>query len=637
MDKYTIAMKAGKKEIQNCLASHRSTELPVLNRILENVEVVGEIPLGLMDIPLDLVVGTKTSGRSSSFAPNFMPILNEGSEFAIKWSCLCEAHLREGIHDPIIAYEYMNNYYVLEGNKRVSVMKYFKADSIAGYVTRIIPARTDTPESRLYYEFLDFYQNTNINYIIFSREGSYIRLNYLLGHWKYERWTPEERFDFRSCYNRFSQAYEELDGKKLSITISDAFLIYIETFGYRDIKNASPEDIRTNIQKIWNDLATRSENIPPAVQYDPSPEQKKHFLSLLLPAKSEQVTKIAFIYGHTAESSDWTYAHELGRLHVAETFRDSIRTSVYDGIQTPDDVEDAIERAIADGNEMIFTTAPDFLPASLKSAANHPGIKILNCSQDASHTSLRTYSGRAFEAKFLVGVLAGIMTDTGKIGYIATHPIHGEIANINAFARGVKMVNSQARVYLEWTTLKDNQNVDLTDRFYSMGATYISHHDMIIPQSPTRQIGLFRVNGEIPVNLALPVWDWGRYYELIIRSVQNGSWNAEKKNDTDSAVSYWWGMSAGVIDVIYSSGVPQETQLLLNSLRRSICNYELTPFDGILTSQNNIVQPEAHYRLTAKEIISINWLADNIVGRIPDISELVPEAKPLVSIEGIRK
>ena len=349
------------------------------------------------------------------------------------------------------------------------------------------------------------------------------------------------------------------------------------------------------------------------------------------------MTKIAFIYQQTAETSGWTYAHELGRLHLEEAFQGTVKTSVYDGIHGIDGMDEILKRAIDDGNEMIFTTVPDFLPASLRAAVNHPEVKILNCSLTASYNSIRTYFGRIFEAKFLTGVLAGIMTDTDKIGYIADYPVHGITANINAFARGVKMVNPHAKVYLEWTSLKENVGVDLTDRFYSMGATYISHHDMIVPHNATKQFGLFRVNGETPVNLALPVWDWGKYYELIIRNIQHGAWSTDKRSETDSAVSYWWGMSSGVIDVIYSSGVPAEARTLLHSLRNSLCKYDITPFDGILTSQNGIVQPDANYRLNAKEVITIDWLADNIIGDIPHIYELVPEVQPLVRIEGIRK
>ena len=114
IEHYRLALKAGKKDLQTRTAQNLPTEMPALDSILENVEINYEVPLGLVDIPTELIVGTKTRGRTTSFAPNFMPVLDEASEFASKWSCLCDAHLREGIRDPIIAYEYMNRYYVLE-------------------------------------------------------------------------------------------------------------------------------------------------------------------------------------------------------------------------------------------------------------------------------------------------------------------------------------------------------------------------------------------------------------------------------------------------------------------------------------------------------------------------------------------
>ena len=91
------------------------------------MNIVAQEPLGLVDIPAESIVGTKTSGRHTAFAANFMPLLEEDTEFAVKWSNLCEAHLEEGIHTPIIAYEYLNKFYVQEGNKRVSVLKYYEA------------------------------------------------------------------------------------------------------------------------------------------------------------------------------------------------------------------------------------------------------------------------------------------------------------------------------------------------------------------------------------------------------------------------------------------------------------------------------------------------------------------------------
>ena len=242
-----------------------------------------------------------------------------------------------------------------------------------------------------------------------------------------------------------------------------------------------------------------------------------------------------------------------------------------------------------------------------------------------------------YEAKFLTGVLAGTMTDTDKIGYIADYPIYGMTANINAFALGVKMVNPDAKVYLEWSTARKNQNINLTDYFMGIGANYISNQDMIIPNRASRQFGLYRVTGELPVNLACPVWHWGKYYERIIRSIKNGVWNQEGKTDVEKALNYWWGMSAGVIDIIWSPAIPSGTKQLLEILRQAICNCSFSPFSGVICSQTGIIQQNENASLAPKDIITMNWLSDNIVGQIPTLDELKDESRKVVELEGTNK
>jgi hypothetical protein len=121
-----------------------------------------------------------------------MPLMPEKSEFARKWDNVLSYHMDQGIGDPIVAYEFMNRFYVLEGNKRVSVLKYMHADSIEGSVTRIIPYPENTLENRIYYEFLDFYKESQINYIWFSQAGSFRKLSDALGKKPVEKWTDEE-------------------------------------------------------------------------------------------------------------------------------------------------------------------------------------------------------------------------------------------------------------------------------------------------------------------------------------------------------------------------------------------------------------------------------------------------------------
>ena len=202
--------------------------LPVLDEILSHADIECEVSLGVMNIPLNQVVGTSTFGRTQAFASNFMPLLDYGSEFSVKWSCLVDAQIEEGIHDAIKVYEYMNKYYVVEGNKRVSVLKYFNSPTIAAEVTRKVPKRSDDPDIQIYYEFMDFFKLTKINYLQFSKLGSYPKLLTLVGKNNTDIWTDDECMDFSSFHTAFYKAFKEKGGNKLdNITCGDALLFSV--------------------------------------------------------------------------------------------------------------------------------------------------------------------------------------------------------------------------------------------------------------------------------------------------------------------------------------------------------------------------------------------------------------------------
>lgn len=176
IDCYQKALRQGQRDYREKMNAGQSPFLPVLDDILQNVPVENQIPLGQVEIPLELLVGTKTSGRTAAFASNFMPLLGLKTEFATKWINLCVSHLDEGIRDPITCYEYMGRFYVQEGNKRVSVLKYFDASSITGNVTRVVPQYSDDPAVQMYYEFMHFYPVMQNYLLTFTKPGSYARL-----------------------------------------------------------------------------------------------------------------------------------------------------------------------------------------------------------------------------------------------------------------------------------------------------------------------------------------------------------------------------------------------------------------------------------------------------------------------------
>lgn len=365
---------------------------------------------------------------------------------------------------------------------------------------------------------------------------------------------------------------------------------------------------------------------------DPADEKdiKKNIFERLFPI-SVPKQKVAFIHEETAETSAWTYAHELGRLHLQQMFSDQVSTACYDN-GSEENAEELLEAAVQNGSNLIFTTSPIFLKASLKAAIEHPEVKILNCSLNTSHRHIRTYYGRMYEPKFLMGAIAGALSENGKIGYIANYPIFGMAASINAFALGAKMVNPRAKIYLEWSTLK---NHDVEQSFAQKGIRYISGRDMIAPDSANRQFGLYRMGENGPWSLAMPVWHWGKFYEKMIWNIMDGSWKYDDASNETKGLNYWWGMSAGIVDVICSQHLPIGTARLIELLKKTICSGEFNPFSGILYSQQGIVQKDAGKALSPEEIITMDWLAENVIGSIPQKDALVEKAKAVVSLQGL--
>ena len=255
---YAGALKKGRRQYQLSVSKGEYPYLPVLDDILSYTDIASEVSLGIIDVPLDKIVGTKTKGRTSAFANNFMPLLSEKSEFGAKWAELYNYQITEGIQEPIVAYEFMNKYYVQEGNKRVSVLKYLNAFSIAASVIRLIPKRTDDLDNRLYYEFLDFYQVSFNCDIWFSKEGSYDRLLKAMGKKKEEVWSEEERSDFKATYDLFSKAFQETGGDSYDMTCSDAFLIYIELFSYELVRQRTKTQMEKDLVKIKDELLLAS-------------------------------------------------------------------------------------------------------------------------------------------------------------------------------------------------------------------------------------------------------------------------------------------------------------------------------------------------------------------------------------------
>ncbi|MCM1043921.1 MAG: BMP family ABC transporter substrate-binding protein [Candidatus Gastranaerophilales bacterium] len=629
---YSTALKQGRRSYQSALTKGEYPYLPVLDDILSYTEVTTPVNLGLIDIPLSRIVGTKTAGRTNAFANNFMPLLPENSEFAYKWASLYDHQIDDGIRDPIVAYEFMNQFYVLEGNKRVSVMKHLQTYSIPGTVTRLIPKRTEDRENRLYFEFLDFYEVSQYCDIWFTKEGSYAKLLKLMGKQEGEVWSDDDRLFFQSAYSSFAKAFHMAHGEKLELTVSDGFLIYVEIYGYEQVVKETDLEMYQGLQKMWTEIKLADKGNPVELLQDPE-KAKSTLLGRLIPTNSitPEMLKIAFIYPKTTETSGWAYAHELGRLHLEQVFEGKLETMSFDRADTDEEVQNAIEQAVEAGCNLIFTTAIQMVNQSVRSAILHPKVRIYNCSILMSYSSICTYYARMYESKFLMGAIAAALSRTDRLGYVADYPIYGTLANINAFALGAKMINPYVKVHLEWTKVKE-QNA--RERLKQEGIVFISDSDMITPEHASREYGLYakKEDGSLE-NLATPIWHWGKFYERIVRDLCRGNSDAAQKG---KAVNYWWGMSADVIDLICSQSMPVSTLRLIEFLKSSIRSGSFQPFEGLIRSQNGEIRCNEGDTLSPEEILTMNWLADNVVGQIPEFKELTEEAQALIQLQGIK-
>lgn len=632
---YMSALKIGKREYNASVNRGSYPYLPVLENIVSDDDIDSEISLGIDQIPLRLVVGTCNAARTNAFAGNFMPILEWGTEFSAKWASLSDSQVNEGIRDPIKVYEYMNKFYVLEGNKRVSVLKYFKAVTVNAEVIRKVPKAANTDEVKIYYEFMDFYKCTRLNDIYFSKVGSFPSLMELVGIEKDKKMPEEELQDFVSSFLNFRNAFDQRGGEKFDYPVGDAYLRFIHIHGYDSVKKMAPSQMAKNVAKTWDEFELLSEDSAVDLRMDPSSTgPKKNILNYLLPIPGPSVKrlKIGFIYENTPEDSQWCYAHELGRQYIDDTFGKQIETMSISNVRPNIDDEKAISDMVHNGADIVFVTSPAMIMASVKMAIAHPEVKILNCSLNASHKYIRTYYARMYEAKFLTGVLAGALADENKIGYVAQYPVYGTISNINSFALGAKLVNPRAKIYLEWSSRK---NSDPMAEFKKENIKYISDQDMITPRCSLRRFGLYVEDENNTQNLAMPVWHWGVFYEKLIQSIMSGSWKYDENSDTAKALNYWWGMSSKAVDIICSTKLPAETLRLIETLKSLICEGKFEPFTGKLYDQNGKLRNDEGNELTPEDIVTMDWLLDNVVGSIPKVDELDDSAKAIVMTQGI--
>ena len=628
-EEYLKALKLGQKEVDELKQAGKKQNPDVLDELLPDIDSMTIVDVGTMEIPAERIVGTKSAGRIAAFSPSFLPLLDTKTEFSGKWIALCEAHLGEGgIRDPISCYEYLGNFYVQEGNKRVSVLRYFGAPRIPAVIKRVMPVPSQEPRIQAYYEFLDFFKVAGIYTVQFRRPKDYGKLLSLLGKEPDVKWTEDERRTFNARYQFFREALMAVNTKQLDILPEEALLLWLKLYSYEDLSLLSTAELKKRVAALWEDIISVSES---AVKVASKVEDTKPGILSFLTLPDH--LNVAFIHSLTPSSSAWGLGHEKGKDYLESVMGDKVTVRSYYQGNTPEEAEHLIEQAVTEGAQVVFATVPQMTHASLKAAVRYPKVFFFCCSLDQPYSSIRTYYGRVFEAKFITGAIAGAMAQNNRIGYIASYPIFGVPASINAFALGAQLTNPRAQIELRWSCVEGTPQAD----FFADGIRVVSNRDVPVQSKMYLDFcnyGTYLMDDKSDlISLASPVWVWGKFYESVIRSILNGTLKREKEG---VGRSYWMGMDSGVIDINFSDKLPQGVRALAEFLRRGLTERTIDPFARRIIAQDGSVKNKSSdTTFTTEELLHMDWLCENVCGSIPSFDEVLPISRNMVRELGV--
>lgn len=251
---YNTAWNAANSQYRKGMHSHPMA----LKSFLHEKDIAYTIDLEVMNIPTSKIVGVaKASDRDLAYTADFLPLKPANSEFAAQWVRLYQAFLSdEGIRESIRCFEYLGKFYVIDGMKRVSVVKSHGAATISAQVTRLMPVRNNDPQIQCYYEFLKHFGLTRLYQVSFTKSENFSKLQAALGHAADHRWTEMDRFGFLFYWNSFARAFNHVFGDDAAMTAADALVAVLEDYPYSEVRKMATWDLVWVLQNLRKNTAT---------------------------------------------------------------------------------------------------------------------------------------------------------------------------------------------------------------------------------------------------------------------------------------------------------------------------------------------------------------------------------------------
>ena len=338
-------------------------------------------------------------------------------------------------------------------------------------------------------------------------------------------------------------------------------------------------------------------------------------------ALAQDKTKVGFVFVGPVGDGGWTYEHNQGRLAVEAEFGDKVETVFQESVPEGADAERVMTQMALGGADLIFTTSFGYMDPTLAVAAKFPNVKFEHATGYKRSDNVSTYSARFYEGRAVQGHIAGKMTKTNKVGYIASFPIPEVIRGINSAYIHAKRVNPDVEFSVVWayTWFDPAKEADAAKALIEQGADVILQHtDSTAPLAAAEKaqgvIGFGQASDMseyAPAPRVSSIIDnWAPYYIARTKAVMDGTW---------ASVDTWDGIGAGMVKIgEITDAVPADVKAEALALAASIASGDYHPFTGPLNKQDGSAWLAAGETADDGTLAGMNFYVEGLTGDVPN-------------------
>lgn len=329
--------------------------------------------------------------------------------------------------------------------------------------------------------------------------------------------------------------------------------------------------------------------------------------------------KIGFVYVSPIGEAGWTYQHDLGRRAIEAAFGDKVQVRYAENVPEGADAERVIRDFAADGAGLVFTTTFGYMNPTIRIARQFPRVVFEHATGYKQDRNVGVYAGRYYEGRYLAGIVAGRMSKSGNIGYVAAFPIPEVVMGINAFTRGLRSVNRDAQVRVVWINawFDPAKERDAADALLAQGADLVTHHtDSTAVVQAAEAKGKYAIGYHSDMSrfgphahLTAITHHWESFYTRTTAAVLEGRWVSE---------NVWGGIKDGMVALApLNAAVPADVVAQVGEQQQAIIDGTLHPFQGPLFDQAGRQVIGAGSTLTDEELLKMNYFVEGVAGRLP--------------------